>query len=460
MTLALLTSQTRKLDLDVPWWLGEVLADEVENRRFFVTKGLGAGGTFGGAMWHVLLCHINHRSQFSWAVAPTYQQVQDTLIPTFGEVLQSVFHFVESVDYDVITSGRPRIVLKRRGQEIHFKSANRADRFVGPSISHITMSEPGLYQPVAFEKASARLRCPRAKRLQQLWEGTPEGLGNRWEQEANFDEGEDSKRNCRRVIVPTRHNTYLRPSYIDNLRQTYSYDKAKLESYLEGRFVPFTKGTAYWEFFASRNVVLDVKASPFLPVIFTWDFGVSPLPWVGLQKQPHERRGRRFDRFVAIAEGSGNARGIMDACAEFIVAFPPAVFGQTPIVIDGGHDGYHGSHLAESCAYDQIKKVLQKYYTNVTLAADRGAPTIESSLNKVAALFSYELCVVAAWCRNLIKSLEQSSLKPGTWELLKPKGADPTHFADALRASLFRQTKGLDLHNPTHEKILGLNVTL
>ncbi len=450
----------RSLDVALPWWVGEILNDSTENRRFYITKGLGSGGTWGAACWHYLMCLYNRHSAFSWAVAPTYQQVQDTLIPTFAEVLQTVFGLEENQDYEVTASGRPRLYLKKYRQTIHFKSANRADRFVGPSISHLTMTEPGLYQPVAFEKATARLRCPKAIRLQQLWEGTPEGLGNRWQEEADFPEGVNEEKNARRVILWTEDNTHLKPSYVENLKSAYSYDAVKLESYLYGSFKPFTKGTAYWEFFDSRNVVLDVQPSPYLPIVFSWDFGVSPLPWVTLQQQPIRRKNRDFKRFVVIGEGDGKAKGVLDGVAQFIATFPPHTYAGTPIVIDGGHDGFHGSHLSESCAFDQILSRLRQYYSNVTIAASRSAPGHEESFNQINACFAYEILVVAAWCRNTIKSLTQSSFKEGTWGLLKKRGEDPTHFADALRAPIFRLTKGMDLEAPNQPKNFGMNKQL
>lgn len=440
----------------LPDWVFDCLDDRTQDRTFWITKGLGAGGTYGLAIWHYLRCLDNYQSRFSWAIAPTYQQVADTLLPTFTEVMTNVFNLEELTDFEVIQSGRPRILLKKTKQEIHFKSANRPDRMVGPSISHISGTEVGLWPRMAYEKSSARLRCPKANFLQTMGEGTPEGF-NWWQKEADLNTEIDEERNYRRIILHTADNEFLKPGYVDRLIRTYEYDPAKLESYLYGRFVPFTKGTAYWDFYESRNVVLDVAASPFLPVRMCWDFGVSPLPWVAIQRQPIERHGQRHHRFVALAEGSGKARGLMDACAEFVAWFDPVKYAETPIEIDGGHDGYFGSHLSNSCAYDQILQYLRRYYRRVSIVAAKSAPDIKDRLERCNALFAYQTYVIAAWCRNLIHSHRMSALKEGTWELEKKRGEDPTHFADAASNALFNLTKGMDLENPNRRRIQGLN---
>lgn len=446
---------------ELPDWVYDILQDDTDYRTFWITKGLGSGGTYGLAMWHYIMCLINYRSSYSWSIGPTYQQVVDTLIPTFTEVFNTEFKLTEGEDYKIITSSNPgpRIELLKTGQEINFRSANRPDRMVGPSVSHVSGTELGLWPRMAFEKSSGgRLRCPKAVRRQYLGEGTPEGF-NWWQLEADFNEGINEETNAARIILHTADNKFIGPKYVENMKRRYSYDKAKLESYLYGRFVPFTKGSAYWEFSHAKNVVLDVKPSATLPILFTWDFGVSPLAWVGLQKQPITRKSGRYDhRFVALAEGSGKARGLMDGVAEFVVAFPPSEFKHTPIHVHGGHDGYFGSHLTPGSAYDQIYTYLRKYYTNVQIVAARAAPPIKDRLERVNALMAYDKYVVAAWCQNLIRSHTQSNLKEGTWILEKKKGNDYTHFADAVCEPLFSLTSDIDITSAENNKIYGFNL--
>lgn len=443
--------------IDLPDWVYDILQDETEQRRFWITKGLGAGGTYGGAIWHYIMCLINHSSPLSWAIAPTYQQVADTLIPTFLDVLQNIFGLQPDIDFEVIRSGSPRIELLRTKQTIALKSANRPERMVGANISHCLNSEPGLQARVAYEKSSARLRCPKARRLQYLGEGTPEGLGNWYEQEANFNPGTDEANNKTRVVLWTDDNPHLSRGYIDQLSKVYSLDEHKLQSYRYGVFTAFTRGTAFWEFRHSRNVTLDLVASPQLPLIITWDWNHTPLAWVALQSQPIWSRGTKYDRYTVLGESSGRANGIMDACAEFIAQFDPAIYRDTPIEIDGGCDGYHKSHLSKLSAFDQVLQTLQKYYTNCRVVASKSAPRIQDRLQRHNALLAYRYLVMPAHCRNTIVSHEQTNLRPGTWETEKKQGEHISHWAEALGYALFRLTRTTDLINPDAKQIFGFN---
>ena len=469
MSSSSLALKEETLEKEIPSWVFDILEDETPDRRFWITKGLGSGGTYGLAIWHYSLCLLNYKSKISWSIAPTFQQVADTLIPTFLEVLTTVFELKEGQDFEVVTSGRPRITLKKTKQEIHFKSANRPDRMVGANVSHISATECGLWGRMAYEKSSARLRCPRALRRQYLGEGTPEGF-NWWEKEANFEEGINELKNAVRLILHTADNVYLPSGYVKMLEETYSYDPAKLASYLFGLFVSFNRGTAYWEFYESRNVKLDLRASPLLPIVFSWDFGKSPLSTVYLQYQPFQVKNEYRKKIIVLGEGDGKARGVLDACADFVdwvstLEGGLTAYKNTAIHLDGGHDGYFSSHLTELCAYDQATQYLRKYFNNVITVAERAAPLVKDRLERANAILAYERCIIAKWCRNTIESLSQTSLIAGTWQLDKKKGKragddawnDKSHFGDALTYAIFRLTMGEDLERPSRKRTLGIN---
>lgn len=432
-----------------------MLKDPTPYRVTWLTKGYGSGGTYGGAIWHLLLCRLNKRSQYSWVLGPTFTQIADTLIPTFTDVLYDVFKQSEGVHYELNSSVFPRIIFKN-GQEIWFKSGNRASSLVGPSISHYMMTEPGMMKKQAFDKIAARLRCPKAKILQGLGEGTPEGM-NDYEKEANFPEGIDNERNYRRIILPTKANGYLQPGYIENLARKLAHDSAKLRSYTEGIFLPFTKGTAYWNFKEKPHIALDIRGQTQIPITACFDFNKSPLAWVAVQRQLIERPQRRIFKATCLHESSGKSRGLMEACAEFIVAFPPAKWRDTRIEIDGDSNGYAGSALATSCGYDQIVQFLRAYYREVVVVASRSAPTIQARLERFNSVLAYELFVTAAWNRNLIRSLSITCLKEGMWEIAKPQGEDWSHWSDAVGYYIFRTMKDEDLEQPLIRKVYGTN---
>lgn len=458
MSRALAVANADEVEHTVPDWVWDCYSDTTAKRRFWITKGLGSGGTYGGCIWHYLQCERNINSLHSWAIAPIYLTVRDTLIPAFYEVFTKEFGLEEGTDFEINESGNSLIRLLKTKQIIHFRSANNPKRMVGPSISHILGTEPGLWPRQAFIKSSERLRCPHAKCLQALYEGTPEGLGNYYEEQANFDEGVDEERNSVRIILHTEDNEHL-DGYSENLDRIYESDPGKLESYKFGRFVSFSRGSAYWEYVESRNVKLDLVPSPRLPLIFAWDFG-NPVAWVALQEQMQTKRGQFTKCYPALSEGSGTAKGYMEACAEFVawVSQLPGDYTNTPIHLDGGHDGYFGHHLSDGCAYEMIAQYLRRYFRRVETYAMEAAPLVKDRLERANALFALERASVAAWCTNLRKSLTHTNTKEGTWKLEKKKGGqDFTHPADAYTNALYRLTMHEDIERPNARKVYGIN---
>lgn len=453
--------------VQVPAWVYDCGEDKTDHREFCITKGFGAGGTYGLGLWHLARCNDNNRSPESWVIGPTYQQVISPLIPTFIQIMIERYGWAENKDFRVVLSAFPRIELIKRKVKhtIFFKSANRPDRLVGSNISHLSGTEPGLWPTEAFQKSFVRVRCPQAKTRQKMLEGTPEGLGNEWERIANFEEHKVVKSSDnvtrKRIILRTSDNP--NPGMVDfegSVRSAYEANPEKIESYLNGLFVGFTKGSAYWKF-TGRNVGINTPIYHEIPIDFTWDFGVSPLAWVAAQRQPCTTKGGLYyHRFAALKESDGKRRGLFEACAEFISAF--GEYRTTPIHVYGGHDGYSGTHLTDGCAFDQIKKHLLPYFDTVEIRARKAAPSVRDRLTRVNTLYAYERAIIDSDCKNLIESMQQTNLKPGTWDLDKPSGKDKdkrakdkSHFGDAWGYYLFQETRSEDLTSLYNQNITG-----
>jgi hypothetical protein len=373
--------------------------------------------------------------------------------------MREAFHWVPGRDYRIIRGQDTHIRLLQTGQKIALKSCRHPDVLVSDTISHYTITEMGQIEKEAFDNIHARLRCNQAVRLQGCGEGTPEGLEHWWAEVANFPEGEDKDGNYRRIILPTRVNRHNPDGYLASLERRFAHDKQRLLSYTEGVFTPFTKGSAYWEFVQSRDVVLDVRPQATRTITMGWDFNVSPLAWTALQEQIIDHPAYRYNRYVALNESSGNSRGLLDACAEFIQKFPPAQFKDTRIEIDGDPNGWAGHASATRCPYEQIIDYLRTVYTNVVIVAERYAPGVQSRLELVNKLFTYRRFVIGAWCRNLIKSLSTSCLKKGTWDILKTRDEnDWTHWSDGVGYPLVRLTRGMKFEDQIGKKVYGINV--
>lgn len=455
-----MTQAARRLEFELPDWVYDILQDETKFRKHWITKGLGSGGTYGGAIWHYVLCQLNHRSRASWAVAPTFTQVIDPLIPTFTQVLTEVFELQEGVDFKVVSSQFPRIDLVRTRQQIFFKSAAHPERLVGANISHALGTELGLWKNAsAFQKVMSRIRCPNAERLQFLGEGSPEGM-NWWADEANFDPGVDEDRNATRTVLETDDNPYLPDGYIENnLELVYAHDRIKLQSYRRGLFVPFTKGTAYWNYVDRYPMVsLDMVPDKSLPILWCWDFNRAPLAWVVMQQGYQEKFGIRYPKFRVLHESSGTSKGLLEASAEFMARFPSREWGDHRIEIYGDASGYSGSHKAPLCDYSQIENYMREgHYARVAVRASRDNPDVRPRLERTNALFAYDMVQIAAHCHRLRSGLTTTALKEGTWNIEKPQKDTWTHYPEAMDYGLFQMTIGLDLNAPAMAKKFGVN---
>lgn len=386
-------------------------------------------------------------------------------LPAFIDIAFRHYGMREGIHYDIVTSKQVEIRIHSTQQTIIGHSALKYQLMVGESISHFTGTEVGFYKSNEwFQKCKQRCRCPKASVLQGMGEGTPEG-DTPYRELADivdfYETGQiDEERNFKRIRLESDDNPHLPEGYIEqNIVKPLAHDPSKLESYRYGRFVSFNKGTAYWEFIFSRHTVLDVRASPQLPVIFTWDFQRTPLSWVVLQRQPFDRAGIRKSRFVALGESSGKARGLFDACVEFAVQFPVEQYRFTPIEIYGGHDGFFEKHNTESCDFGMIEQYLKKLgYRNVRVLAATAAPRIQTRLERTNAYLAYDQLVIARWLTNVIKSYEKATLIEGTWNLEKPHKKDYTHYGDAIDYAIYEITKDEELGDDPGTRPAGYRV--
>lgn len=424
--------EVEKINIELPWWVGAALADTTEQREFYVPKGIGAGGTYGLVMWHYLKCLQNYKCRYSWCIAPTYSELELTLVPTWFEVLHDCFHMEENRDF-VFRRGSRFTLLFRWGQVIHFLSAHRPERLVGASISHASGTECAFYSQTVFERIGQRCRAKNAVSIQQMFEGVPETDDDAYADRANFKGEIDEKNNRRRFQLRTIDNPYLPDGYFERLWDNLSYDPIKREMYLFGVFRKAGHSSAYWNYTERRNVIQDIKIFSNLSIGLSFDWQANPLSWVASQNHSANLLGKYHGVVnVAIGESSGEARGIEDSINEFEAQFPLADFRNTEIEIDGGADGYNASHLSPISAFMRVKDALKdKGYQNVRIIAAHKAPAIKDRLDIVNKLFHEKRALFAPWLKNTLASYSRTKLKPGTWELVKVRNKDTTHFSDA-----------------------------
>jgi len=455
--------------VQTPWWVCDAINDQTAERIFWVTGGLGSGKTTGAAMWFVDRWLLNRNSRFSWGVAPTYTKVEQIIIPAVVQVLHDVYGLRERVHYSLTRTPFWKLVLRGYQHELHFLSGDRPELFVGSNIASWWITEPGLQSREVYEKCQTRLRCPRAVVRQGMGEGTPEGIN--WYADMADIPGigysrVDGERNFRRFIVETTMNRHLTPSpevYAKTkIRDVYAYDPNKVQSYEKGLFTKFTKGSAYWEFVESRNVTASFQKTTSLPVMLTFDFNVAPLAWVAMQEFKTQKNAfsPREHKVVALAESSGESRGLMDAVAEFAAEFSPSEFGHTPIYVFGDASGHARNYHASGSDYASVQHYLNALgFYNVQIMAAKSNPQIKHRLEKTAALMAYEKFAVDVKCKRLIQSFVKTALREGTFQIEKPRGEDWTHYSDACTYCLFQISKDIKIEGLyDYTKPLGANL--
>lgn len=431
--------------------------------------GIGSGKSHGSQIWDIYRCLQNGvpisdpKPSRSWTVAPNYR-ICETLLDLTLQVASSTFGMREGVHYTLRRSYPRTLDFTPMGlnHQLIFLSADNPEHFVSTSITHCRWSEVGVSKALVMEKLQDRLRDKRAKVLQTLLDGSPEGINHfhdwfgfvGWERDAV-----DEKRNMRGFRCETSDNiANLAPGYLDALRTRYAYSKDRLLSYEKGIFTNLLRSSAYWEFVESRNVISDVEASPHLKVMLTLDFNVSPLAAMVIQEFTVQRSYLlpREKKFVAVWESSGESRGLMDVIAEFGAAFPAYQYGSTPIEVYGDASGHARNIHSAGSDYTAIDQYLRTLgYRNVSILAARSNPLIKHRLEKTAALMAYDRFAVLHTCRRLIASFVKSSLKEGTFELEKPQGEDWTHYADGCTYCLFQVAKDIDVTSPHAKKVYG-----
>ena len=149
--------------------------NDYQSRAIALTGGVGSGKSDGGVVWHWHRCRLNHRSQFSWVVSPTYSKLWDSIIPRYLSVLDS-FGYIRDVHFRLLQSPLIRLMYLYSGHEVHFHGADRPDLMVATELSHCLIEEPGRMKGQVFTEIEERVRDKNAVVRQILFSGVPQGV--------------------------------------------------------------------------------------------------------------------------------------------------------------------------------------------------------------------------------------------------------------------------------------------
>lgn len=343
--------------------------------------------------------------------------------------------WVEGKHYKILYS-KPIQIEIYHGLGTHtvaFLSADRPQYLVAANIGYLSVDEAGATKYSAIEFAVGRLRDKAANYVQAGIFGAPQGL-NAFADKADFTgirerEIEGVLFKERAFEVSTYENLdNLAKGYIERQLAEFGHNKAKVESWIYGKFSAFFEGSAYPDF--TDGDIEHVEPHPSSPLVLTWDNN-APLAWAAGQVRSCGED--RIKKLCFSRESKGNARLIVDACVDFITQFEPREgWAETPIILDGDAALYSPSVRQSGSSFDEIISILKKHYKNITLIATRANPLQEVRVEAVNKAFSYGRVLISPNCPKTIKSFRRAAWKEGNERVLqKPKDEDINAYSDA-----------------------------
>lgn len=440
--------------LMLPSWACQILNDPF-HERFAITGGLGSGKSANVTIVALLKMFQMTKAEQFWDIVPTYPKIDDSLLPTYAFAFERL-QMQAGIDYRIVRSKPTVIHLLRTNQHIRCISGDRPELMVSANIGGYIIREAGLMKAEAFENAEARTRDRRAGKTFGFVEGTPEGDGY---YKDNFDINKsDPERKLRRFVLHTADNAAnLVDGYVERLHRTFQHNPAKVRSYLYGEFSSFRSGDVFAQFVESRNVIEPVRADPNIPISLCFDFNATPLTWTAWQMQSYTSKFLSRKREIALAESSLKCTDLLGAAIEFGLAFPPEIYGNTPIEIWGDRTGHARSHKASGTDFSNLQNYLQESYRYVTVKASRKVTPIRASVDVVNRLLLYELILVCENCVNLRRSFNTTRWKND--DLEKKQGETHTHHGDGCRYRIYDLYKDADVDDITRGRTYqGANV--
>lgn len=440
------------MKLDRQWWVQEIINDNTSH-RIGVHAGYNSGKTFGA--WDIVLDRMKSSPRVkTWCwTEPIYKLIKSIAIPKFEDVAQ-FYGLKEKRDYNILKGDTLYIDFPKRKQRILLFSCEKPDNLVGFDAMFCVRDEAGLCKKESRQRLGSRLRDTKgAYRPQLLDVGTPEGITDFADQYDETQEGwhEQDIRDYIKIIenhktgldtimrsfrVMTMDNKYATAEYVNSIYTDYGFNENYIRSYIYGFFTPFVEGLACPSFNPKIHILeQEIKPDPYKPICLTFDFNANPVSWLAIQEHSVEVALREFEKGHVILDESEIGYGLLqDSLTEFEVKFPPALFGNTEILIYGDRSGYAGHHQAAVDAYKDIKQELDKRgYKYVTIKAPRAVTSEATAIEATNKIFYDNKLWINPHCKQIVKSLLSVVLKDNERKILKPTKDTITHKYDALK---------------------------
>lgn len=380
------------------WW-------DKENFIRLLVTGYGGGKTFLLCKRMISLALLNAPVPVA-LVSPTFPMARQTTIRTTAELLAGKESLDRSFSWTHnATAHEFHIRHGKRVGTIIIYSGEHPERLKGPNLAAAGIDEPFIQDKEVFTQMIARVRHPRAVKLEINLTGTPEQLN--W----GYDLAEGDLKDQHDVGVvhaSTRANLALDTAYVDRLEA--SLDDKAVAAYVNGEFTNLSKGLVFHAFDPGIHVK-DMAAPDDAVWACGMDFNVSPMAFVVFW---HTKKHMHIVREYQIPNSDTQDACIVirDDYPDVVECYPdPSCRDRSTTSPGGKTDAYY------------IRKA------GFQLNAPGSHWPLRDSYNAVNGAFKAGKLSISPTCRDLKKFLLTYS-----WELQhKQSHKDMKHLLDSMR---------------------------
>jgi hypothetical protein len=346
--------------------------------------------------------------------APTFPMLRDSTQAGLLAVLDE-----NKIPFD-LNKAENHLTLQDTGSKILFRSLDDPERLRGTNLAWFCVDELTYATEESWLRLEARLRDPKATRLEGFAVWTPRGFD--WVYR-RFMTGEYS--GYETFVAKAFENKYLLeqvPDYYDRLKA--SYDKRFYAQEVLGEYLNVQAGRVYGAFDRNRNVAPG-KLDFLTPLLWALDFNVDPMSSVVAQQIG--------DRVHVLDEIVLRRATTEQACEEFVERYTDHPGG---LVIYGDASGQRMQTTGLS-DFQMVREYLRSVrYGNVRLDLAKANPPVRDRVTLVngqlGSADGTAKLLIDPRCKELIQDFEQVCFKPDSTVI--DKEADPrrTHLSDAL----------------------------
>ena len=367
-----------------------------------------------------------------WVVSLDFPMSRDTVQPYYfnngrGAGLEPFIPGREIFNFD----RQSQTLILRNESLISFKSCDSgASKFQSAGKDWVSKDE---VPPKAIDDEIS-IRVPGGKRLVQWTTATllpPEGLSGDmfWLYEEVVKPWKTGDKRNWITNASIYDNPHILREEIRRLEAKYPEGSVKKRIRLDGELLPGISGSlVYSGFHHSVHVREGMEIDPHYPVMWTWDFNVSPMCTLICQKIGGILKSVRE---IWMEEGS-----IPEMCDAFMEVISP----KSPVWVYGDATGKARSAHTRQTSYTIIaKKLVDRGYV-VKMRVPESNPSVDDRINHVNVAFSgidgSSIIEIDSSCKQLITDLEGVIYDDRNGIRKTTRNSDPyrwrTHISDAF----------------------------